>query len=378
MDVEERLARIGLSAVVEGGTTELGATATRFGAEEVWERVVGGAAGEGLAVKAGRVEPAAMLEAAAAHGIRFVVPGDREWPDGLAGLDSCEPVRALGGSPIGLWVRGEGCLAGLAGSSVAIVGARAATAYGETVAADLGAELSQRGVCVISGGAYGIDAAAHRGALSVGGATAIFLAGGVDQPYPAAHRQLFGAAAEKGVVVSEVPPGAHPTRMRFLARNRLIAATAGATVLVEAAVRSGARNTASWASSLQRVVMAVPGPVTSALSFTPHRLIREGEAVLVTNAAEVLELLPGLRAPSPEPVPAGSPIDELNPNQLLVMEELPARGGRSVGELAVASGLPVGVCLAIVGELERQGHAVLRADGLWHLQRPVAQRNPSP
>ena len=175
--------------------------------------------------------------------------------------------------------------------SVAIVGSRAATAYGNGITTDLSVDLAERGVTVVSGGAFGIDAAAHRGALAAGGPTVGVLACGVDVAYPAANEQLFEQLARDHLLVSELPPGAHPTRVRFLARNRLIAAMSSATVVVEAALRSGARNTAGWALECGRPLMAVPGSVYSRASSAPHLMIRSGQAVLVTNAAEVMELV---------------------------------------------------------------------------------------
>ena len=192
-------------------------------------------------------------------------------------------------------------LAPLVERSVAVVGSRASTPYGDSVGAELAADLGEADYTVVSGGAFGIDAAAHRGSLASRSPTLAILAGGLDQPYPAGHGSLFERIAERGVLVSELPPGQHPTRTRFLSRNRLIAALTPGTVMVEAAARSGARNTVTWASALHRVVMAVPGPVTSANSVTPHRLIRESEAVLVTRAAEVLELLSPLGRVVPRP-----------------------------------------------------------------------------
>ena len=141
------------------------------------------------------------------------------------------------------------------------------------------------------GAAFGIDQAAHRGALAVGGPTVAVLACGADRAYPAAHGPLIDAVAATGAVVSELAPGCAPTRLRFLARNRLIAALTRGTVVVEAALRSGALNTANWAGRLNRALMGVPGPVTSAPSQGVHELIRAGAAALVTSPADVLELV---------------------------------------------------------------------------------------
>ena len=154
--------------------------------------------------------------------------------------------------------------------SVAIVGSRAATAYGSGIATDLAADLVEQGVTVLSGGAFGIDVAAHRGALAGGGPTVCVLASGVDVAYPPGHASIFASLARDQLLVSELPPSAHPTRVRFLARNRLIAAMSRGTVVVEAALRSGARNTAGWALGCGRPLMAVPGPVYSRASTTPR------------------------------------------------------------------------------------------------------------
>jgi DNA processing protein len=174
--------------------------------------------------------------------------------------------------------------------SVAMVGARAATNYGTTVAYEIAADLAAEGVVVVSGGAFGIDAAAHRGALAAQGVTIAVLANGIDQVYPVGNTSLLHAVMATGVVMTELPPGMHPTRQGFLARNRLIAALGGATLVVEAAARSGSASTVTRALELGRDVMAVPGPVTSMMSVGTHELIRDG-ATLVTSADDVRELL---------------------------------------------------------------------------------------
>jgi DNA processing protein len=284
------------------------------------------------------------------------VPGDDEWPAGLADLAHAGEIQRRGGEPYGLWLRGPGHLAQLMRRSIAIVGSRAATAYGSGVAADLAADLAERGVTVVSGGAFGIDAAAHRGALLAAGRSVGVLACGVDVAYPPANASIFDELARNHLLVSELPPGAHPTRVRFLARNRLIAAMTRGTVVVEAALRSGARNTAGWAVECGRPLMAVPGSVYSRASSGPHLMIRNGQAMLVTNAAEVLELiaecgqdtLPLARGPQ-------RATDALSPSQLAVFEAVPARRRSSVGEIALAAGVSVPACLAALGELEVAG-----------------------
>ena len=174
---------------------------------------------------------------------------------------------------------------------MAVVGSRSATTYGAGVAAELAAHVAGEGVTVVSGAAFGIDQAAHRGALAARGPTVAVLACGVDRAYPAAHRDLLTYIAETGLVVSEAPPGCAPTKLRFLSRNRIIAAVSLGTVVVEAAVRSGALNTANWATSVNRILMGVPGPVTSAPSEGVHELLRSKDAALVTRGADVLELV---------------------------------------------------------------------------------------
>lgn len=279
-------------------------------------------------------------------GGRLVVPGSAHWP---AGLDDLGPAR-----PICLWVRGDAD----PGRAVAVVGARASSAYGEHVTADLVGGLVDAGVAVVSGGAYGIDAVAHRAALAGDGRTLAVLAGGVDRPYPAGNARLLDAVAGAGGVLAEVPPGRTPTRHRFLQRNRLIAALAVVTVVVEAAWRSGALSTAGHAAALLRPVAAVPGPVTSASSAGCHRLIREG-AVCVTDAAEVLELLDGTPVAPPD---AATVTDGLGPHERIVYDALPVRDALAAEQLPRRTGLATPDVLAALGALELAG--AVRSDGL--------------
>jgi DNA processing protein len=217
---------------------------------------------------------------------RLLVPGDADWPGGLADLG----VHA----PLALWLRGDPAVLGRAGrASIAIVGARAASGYGEHVAVEAAAGLVDRGFAIVSGAAYGIDGSAHRAALASGGATVAVLAGGVDRFYPSGHEDLLNRIVRRGAVIAEVPCGAAPSKWRFLLRNRLIAAIASATVVVEAGWRSGSLNTAGHAAALGRPLGAVPGPVTSSTSAGCHRLLREYDAVCVTTPGEMAELAPG-------------------------------------------------------------------------------------
>jgi DNA processing protein len=216
-------------------------------------------------------------------GIRLICPGDPEWPGQLADLGDAEPYA--------LWLRGSADLRFNCLRSVAMVGSRAATAYGAYVAAEFAASVAARGWAVVSGGAFGVDASAHRGALGADGVTVAVLACGVDVTYPVGHAELLDAVAAQGVIVSEWPPGRTVSRLRFLVRNRVIAALATGTLVVEAGERSGAVNTARHARDLARPLMAVPGPVTSDQSAGCHRVIRDWQGTLVSTAAEVIEHL---------------------------------------------------------------------------------------
>lgn len=283
------------------------------------------------------------------HRIRVIVPADPDWPSTLHDLGT--------GTPPCLYLRGghaDDLRALLQRPALAVVGSRASTAAGEDVAASLGAGIAARGHTVISGGAYGIDSAAHRGALADGqGRTAAVLACGLDRLYPTGNARLLERLTQESVVISESPPGTAPTRWRFLARNRLIAALAGAAVVVEAAHRSGALSTARWADDLSRPVGAVPGPVTSAASAGCHRLIRERGAVLVTDAAQALELLPG-----GDPVADGRIQDELDllePADRRVLDAVPPRSRRSIDELALDIGASAADVQAALGRLHLLG-----------------------
>jgi DNA processing protein len=352
----DRRARIMLSCAMDGGDLAVADLVQNQGAEGAWAKIIEGALGEPAAERASRVAMEVVERVAKAAEMRFIVPGDDEWPDGLDDLRHAESIQRRGGVPLGLWLRGPGQLAHLMQRSVAIVGSRAATAYGNGIATDLGADLVEQGVTVVSGGAFGIDVAAHRGALAAGGPTVCVLANGVDMAYPPAHVAIFESLAKDQLLVSELPPGAHPTRVRFLARNRLIAAMSRGTVVVEAALRSGARNTASWALGCGRPLMAVPGSVYSRASSAPHLMIRNGQAVLVTSAAEVLELISDMgEAMLPLSHGQSRATDALTETQLAVFEAIPARRRVSVGDIALAAGVSVPTCLSALTALEAAG-----------------------
>jgi DNA processing protein len=352
----DRRARIMLGCAMEAGDLAVADLVQNLGAQGAWAKIIEGALGEPAAERASRVAMEVVERVAKAAEMRFIVPGDDEWPDGLDDLRHTESIQRRGGVPLGLWLRGPGQLAHLMQRSVAIVGSRAATAYGNGIATDLGADLVEQGVTVVSGGAFGIDVAAHRGALAAGGPTVCVLANGVDMAYPPAHVAIFETLAKDQLLVSELPPGAHPTRVRFLARNRLIAAMSRGTVVVEAALRSGARNTASWALGCGRPLMAVPGSVYSRASSAPHLMIRNGQAVLVTSAAEVLELISDMgEAMLPLSHGQSRATDALTETQLAVFEAIPARRRVSVGDIALAAGVSVPTCLSALTALESAG-----------------------
>ena len=242
--------------------------------------------------------------------------------------------------PIGLWCRGALRLDEACRESVAVVGSRSATSYGAQVAGDIGARLAAEHWTTVSGAAFGIDHAAHRGALAARGRTVAVLACGVDRAYPAAHAGLLRYIADVGLVVSEAAPGCAPTRIRFLARNRLIAALSRGTVVVEAAVRSGALNTASWASGLGRVLMGVPGPVTSAPSAGVHQLLRSRDALLVTSGEEVLEAVGPVGAfLLEEPREADGPRDRLPARERQVLDAVPKHVGADAVRIARTAGV---------------------------------------
>lgn len=362
---EDRRLRMALASVADGGEAVVTEAVSAGGPALTWRRVLDGELGEARQRRAERVDPDALRTATERAGCRFVVPGDAEWPESLTDLEFVTPVDRRGGVPIGLWVKGRADLALLARRAVALVGARAATAYGLGTTVDLAAELAEAGVTVVSGVAYGIDAAAHRGARAVEGASIGVLACGVDRVYPAGNAQLYGWLGTEQALVSEVPPGEHPTRVRFLSRNRIIAALSQVTVVVEAALRSGARSTANWASQCGRVVGAVPGPVTSALSAGPHQMVRDHQAVLVTSAAEVVELsAPIGEAALATPRGPRRELDDLSSDGLAVVEAFPARGSMTIDEITLRAGLRVGRCLSLLAELEA-GELVTRHGDRW-------------
>ena len=349
----ERRARLTLARLVEPGSWPVHDAVQRAGAAEVVAALREGRQAPGLSAalvdaaqaRAAGVDPDLDLRALSDCGARLVCPGDGEWPD--ARLTWSRRSSQLSAPPLALLVRGRPALDTTVERSVALVGARAASAYGEHVAGELAAGLSDAGVSVVSGGAYGIDGAAHRGALASGRApTVAVLACGVDVAYPRGHDRLLGRIAEHGLLVSEHPPGVTPTRVRFLVRNRLIAALSRGTVVVEAALRSGSLSTAGRARDLLRPVMAVPGPVTSALSAGCHALLRRDEgdepAELVTGCREVLAAVSPVGEHDAAPLRGADRARDALPELVrAVLEAVPVRDGAGEAAVARAAGVPV-------------------------------------
>lgn len=287
----------------------------------------------------------AAMASATAVGACLLVPGTPEWPSGLEDLGPHAPFVLWSRSELDDPVGAAGCRGALA-----IVGCRANTVAGAEATAEIASVAADDGVEIVSGGAYGIDAVAHRVAVAAGTPTTAVLAGGVDQFYPAGNHDLLRNVLGRGRVLSESPPGTRPTRWRFLHRNRLIAALSGATVVVEAAARSGALNTAHHALHLGRPVFAVPGPFASAASVGCHRLIADGtaqivvqprdpvaavSAVVVHDAPPVAEVLVLGTRSDPHVTRALDALDRRS----LPVEEIARRSGLSVDDTADALAL---------------------------------------
>jgi DNA processing protein len=373
----QRFARIALSFLAEPGDITLGALLRSCEPEEIMAALSSGRDPEAVLPAAGREIPGlgpafrrwrsgldqvpsqARLSAWEGIGLRQVCPGESEWP---ARLDDLGDVR-----PLVLWLRGNADLRHACLRSVSVVGSRASTAYGNHVCTEMAAALAERGWAVISGGAFGIDDAAHRGALGADGVTVVVLAGGLSYAYPKGHHELFAAVAGQGVLVSEWPPDRAPTRPGFLVRNRVIAALSCGTVVVEAALRSGALSTARHARDLCRPLMAVPGRVTSDTSAGCHEIIREWGAVCVTRAQDVIEHVSpvgeGLAERRRGPA---HPRDSLDPPSTAVLEAIPARHGGGPAAIAAAAGVDLDTAIRCLGALAAAGFVERCARG-WRV-----------
>jgi len=367
----EAFADVAWGFLTEPGDRIAGELIRRFGASEALARVLARPPSSALASDEvstadfaeaqarwePRLDSAALfrsLSTAVSVGARVVRTEDDEWPDGLTDLGDHGP-RVM-------WVRGDIGALPRRESAIAIVGARASTGYGEHVAMDFAAGLTSRGYTIVSGGAYGIDGMAHRATLACGGTTVAVLAGGIDQLYPAGHDELLRRIISAGAVISEVSPGGAPTRWRFLQRNRLIAAMAGVTVVIEAGYRSGSLNTATHARELDRPIGVVPGPVTSGASAGCHRLLRTNPATtLVTSVADVVELVTN------ETIDAGFERRDSD-NVVRILDSLSSTKPRSVAAIAAKAGIDVTTVTATLGSLEAEGRATRLGSG-WIRQQ---------
>lgn len=373
---DEARARLAWTLVTEPGRERPGLTPpahvaliAEVGHVEAWHRLVEGGLPRAEAAM-GRLESLDLdgyLRALADTGAILVMPGDPLWPPGLADGPAGFAPHLLHAR--GAWVADDAPWP----SMVAMVGSRASTGYGESVAGHLSAALAEHEWAVVSGAAFGIDAAAHRGALAAGAGTVVVLPCGIDLAYPGAHARLIDHVAASGMVLSELPLGEVARRHRFLARNRLIAGLGLATCVVEAGRRSGSLNTAAWAESLGRPVGAVPGPITSMSSAGCHEWLRTHRAEIVTDVDELLELASPLGA-SPVEVPAerlgpGRPLDALSPAERRVVESLPLRGVADIATVAGDARLSVDDVLDHLALLELNGWAV-RGEGGWRRSAP--------
>ncbi|MCU1445873.1 DNA-processing protein DprA [Cryobacterium sp.] len=341
----ERLTRSLAATVDENGAGDAGGL--RLGLEQALAR---------WRPRLSSAEVIRSLRQAQRTGTRLLLPGDPQWPTGVDDLGQH--------APLALWWRGRTEALDALCHSIALVGARAATGYGEHVAMEAAAGLVDRGLAIVSGAAYGIDGMAHRSALASKGTTVAFLAGGVDRFYPSGHDALLTRIVEAGAVLSELPCGAAPTKWRFLQRNRLIAAVSGATVVLEAGWRSGSLNTAGHAAALGRPLGAVPGPVTSPTSAGCHRLLRDYDAICVTTAAEMAELIGvGVELKLDLTGADGAVPRERTSEQVRVFDALSVRAPRVPADIARRSGLSTAAVLGALGTLDFEGSARERATG---------------
>jgi DNA processing protein len=289
------------------------------------------------ALAAARVDARRQLADAARVGARCVIDGDADYPAALRDLQSV---------PLHLWVMGD--LSALAGrTAVAIVGTRQLTSYGERVARSLANAFARNGVTVVSGMARGIDSVAHVAAMEAGGRTVAVLGTGVNVAYPASHRPLHRRIAANGAVISESPPGARAIQGCFPKRNRLIAALGQATIVVEAGVKSGALNTASWAEGIGRQVGVTPGPIDSPASLGTNLLLRDGGAHALATIEDALSLV-GISEPGKTEVTFENSAEQT------VWEAL-VHPAANFDVLTARTGLPARLCLETVTALELRG-----------------------
>lgn len=377
-----RLIRVLLSAILEPGMVVSHELLDANSPEEIAERFrerrlpaeLARAADNRLAGRDPLDLAAGILEDTARAGARVIIPSDPEWPPRLDDLAALGIGPGSHGPPLCLWARGPLHLRETLEKSASIVGARDSTHYGDTMARELAFGLADREWAVVSGGAFGIDTAAHRGALAADGATIAILACGVDHVYPTRNEQLFAAIAASGLILSEWPPGSLPLRHRFLIRNRLIAAATLGTVVVEAQVRSGARNTARHAVELDRQLMIVPGQATSPQSVGVHQLAREpGGARIVTRAAEIIEDLGRLGTDLAEPLHSPDTVlDRLDDVTARILDAVPRRTPTLPAHIAAQAGAGLSTVLKALPSLLRTG-LVEEHDGRFRQTRAAIQ-----
>ncbi|QGU02292.1 hypothetical protein CKALI_07150 [Corynebacterium kalinowskii] len=310
------------------------------------------------------------LDAISRLGGRLVTPDDAEWPTNefaqafgfaASGLSDCaRSVQDDAVAPHVLWVRGKN-VRELVARSVTVVGTRALSTYGRDATRMLVQGLVGHQWTIVSGGALGIDAVAHNTALDCGGRTIVVAACGLDRNYPSSHTGLFDKVVQRGAILSEYPPGVTPARHRFLTRNRLAAALTAGTVVVEAAWRSGALNTLTWAEGLGKVAMAVPGPISTPGSLGCHDRIRSGRAQLVVSANEIRQLLSRVGEIDVdgqyEMLFAPNTVQSLSRNEMRVFDAL-NREGCTADEVAGAAGLTVSLSVHILVDLVKRGVVV--------------------
>ena len=279
--------RLALLQAIEPGNSFWSEEIRSLGVEEVYSRIIARSYDQikfaHLMEKISAFHPEDELQKISAAGAQLLTPEDPDWPSGANDLQA---------PPIALYVKGR--REALAQPSIAIVGTRNPTPYGVRIAGDFAAGFVDRDYSIISGGAYGIDSAAHRGALVAEGCTIAVVASGIDTPYPSGNSRLFEEISESGAIISEVAIGTPALPHRFLTRNRIIAALSQSTLVVEAAFRSGSLRTARDAAQLLRPVMAIPGPINSPSSEGCHRLIGERAAEIVTSISDAYELISAL------------------------------------------------------------------------------------
>ena len=382
----DRMARVALTWLAEPGNRAVWTMVHAAGAVATLDRLLDGDIPAKSLRSAVRARTAAgdarelaekALDRADRLGARIVVPADEEWParvDDLATLelDVGGKINQDTRPPLCIWARGPWSLRAAFERSVAVVGARAATPYGIHVTSEIGFGLAEREWTVVSGGAFGIDSAAHQAALAANGLTVAVLAGGLDRPYPNGNAAMFERIGETGLLITEWPPGSDPLRHRFLIRNRVIAAATTGTVLVEAAARSGAVQTMSRVLALNRTAMIVPGPVTSAMSVGCHEMLRNYPyARVVTGLPHVLEEVGRIGEYLADP-PRGPQHarDELDEDSRLVLEAVPLRGTAAPEQLAAEAGVSLRTALRRLSLLELAGLVVRRDGGFALAPRP--------